>query len=79
MLLPKRIRLLQTCREHLYNEVKKTLATDKEIRALREMDKRIGDYYLRLVGATELCSTCYKGNCICRENQMRGVEYKHNG
>jgi hypothetical protein len=47
MTLPRRIRLLQACKTHLYNEVKQTLATDKEIRAIRNMDDRISKYYIR--------------------------------
>jgi hypothetical protein len=48
MILPKRIRLKKACREHLYNQVKKTLATDKEIRTLRELDRKVSEYYERL-------------------------------
>lgn len=46
--LPKRTRLLIACREHLYNEVKLTLATDKGIRALRNLDNKIEQHYVRL-------------------------------
>lgn len=47
--LPKRIRLKQACRDHLYDEVKRTLATDKEIKTLRELDKKVSEYYVRQV------------------------------
>jgi hypothetical protein len=49
MTLPKRIRLIKACRNHLYNEVKRTLATDKEIRALRELDGKVEKFYLKQV------------------------------
>ena len=45
--LPKRVRLLKVLHTHLYDEVKEKLATDKEIRSLRYLDKKIGDYYMR--------------------------------
>lgn len=45
--IPKRIRLVKACRDHLYSEVKRTLATDKEIRSLKLMDKKIDDWYIK--------------------------------
>lgn len=47
MTIPKRIRLLQACRNHLYGEVKRTLATDKEIRALKYLDGKVEKYYVK--------------------------------
>lgn len=79
MKVPKRIRLIKACRNHLYHEVKVTLATDREIRNLRSLDKRVGDWYERQAGATELCSTCYPGNCICEENNKNRLKEVVNG
>lgn len=53
---PKRIRLLSACRDHLYNEVKRTLATDKEIRSIRHLDKKIGDWWVKQVDKKEVVS-----------------------
>jgi hypothetical protein len=77
--IPKRIRLVKACRDHLYSEVKRTLATDKEIRSLKFMDKKISDWYESQAGATELCSTCYPGNCICEENNRNRLKQLSNG
>jgi hypothetical protein len=49
MNLPKRIRLAKACHSHLYNEVKTTLATDKEIKALKHLSGKVENYYLRQV------------------------------
>jgi hypothetical protein len=46
--IPRRIRLYKACHAHLYSEVKEKLATDKEIRALRHLDKKVSDYYVRV-------------------------------
>jgi hypothetical protein len=46
MTLPKRIRLMKSCYNHLYGEVKRTLATDKEIRSMRELQSRIEKAYM---------------------------------
>jgi hypothetical protein len=48
MTLPKRIRLMKSCYDHLYGEVKRTLATDKEIRNLRELQAKIERAYVLL-------------------------------
>jgi hypothetical protein len=48
MELPKRTRLLIACRDHLYSEVRKTLATDKELRALHKMNSMVSKHYERL-------------------------------
>jgi len=50
---PKRIRLKEACRNHLYNEVKVTLANDKEIRTIRELDKKVSDWWVRQVEQKE--------------------------
>lgn len=47
LIIPKRIRLLKNCKDHLYSEVREKLATDKEIRSLKEMNKRIENYYVK--------------------------------
>jgi hypothetical protein len=47
MQLPKRIRLLKVVQSHLYGEVKTTLATDKEIRSLKDMNRRLENYYVK--------------------------------
>jgi hypothetical protein len=67
---PKRIRLLSACRDHLYNEVKRTLATDKEIRTLWQLDKRVSDYYVSLVNKPVFvkCS----GGCGFSDRFVRG-------
>lgn len=48
MTLPRRIRLLQVCKTHLYNEVKQTLATDKELRSLHGLNTRIEKAFVNL-------------------------------
>lgn len=47
--IPKRIRLLKVLHAHLYSEVKETLATDKEIRNLKQLDSKVERYYLKQV------------------------------
>lgn len=54
MELPKRIRLIKVLHAHLYGEVKGTLATDKEIRALRNLDNKIEGFYLKQVQSKEV-------------------------
>lgn len=45
MTLPKRIRLLKSVKDHLYNEVKVKLATDKEVKDLKNLASRIKRYH----------------------------------
>lgn len=42
---PKRVRLLMAVKKHLYDQVKTTLATDKEIKAIKGLNSRIEKYY----------------------------------
>ncbi len=51
---PKRIRLAINCRDLLYSEVKNKLATDREIKALKFLDKKVSDYYVRQTKPTKL-------------------------
>jgi hypothetical protein len=37
---------MKSCYNHLYGEVKRTLATDKEIRSMRELQSRIEKAYM---------------------------------
>lgn len=46
--VPKRIRLLQALRNHLYSRVKETLATDREIRNLHGLNDRIEKAFVTL-------------------------------
>ena len=46
--VPKRIRLLQALRFHLYNRVKETLATDKEISNLYGLNNLIEKKFIAL-------------------------------
>lgn len=48
MTIPRRLRLLQECHNHLCSEVKITLATDKELRALRYLGDKIERGYVNL-------------------------------
>lgn len=43
--IPKRIRLLNAVKKHLYDQVKTTLATDKEIKAIKGLNARIERYH----------------------------------
>jgi hypothetical protein len=45
MTLPKRIRLLKVLHSHLYDRVKNTLATDKEIRHLQSINEALKHKY----------------------------------
>lgn len=57
---PKRIRLLKACRKHLLKRVIITLATDKEVRTIREMDSRISDYYVGMTKPKTLAKNATK-------------------
>lgn len=46
--VPKRIRLLQALRNHLYSRVRLTLATDKEISNLHGLNDRIEKGFIAL-------------------------------
>jgi hypothetical protein len=41
MATSKRKRLLIACRDHLYSEVKTKLATDKQMKILADMEKKL--------------------------------------
>jgi hypothetical protein len=62
--LPKRTRLLLACRDHLYGEVRKTLATDKEIRALHRMNSMVEKHYVRLVQPKKITQRIQPPFCI---------------
>lgn len=62
MTIPRRIRLLQACHSHLYGEVRRTLATDKEIRALRQLGEKIEKGFINLTKPKNRTAIC-SANC----------------
>lgn len=60
--IPRRLRLLQECYNHLYSEVKITLATDKEIRDLKYLSNSIERGFLNLTKPKVRTAIC-SNNC----------------
>lgn len=63
MTVPPRVRLLKNCFDHKYSELRKTLATDKQLRELPGLKRRIERAYELMCTPKKRKVFCINADC----------------